>query len=142
MQYNKRSFFFFFLIAVIASTATSLRGSEPVRPAATYSIVAYDPANGQMGVAVQSHWFSVGSVVTWAEAGTGAVATQSFVEPGYGPLGLQLLRAEKTAPQALAALLLTDKFPGVRQVAMVDRLGNVAVHTGEKCIPAAGHCQG
>ena len=142
MQYNKRSFLFFFLIAVVASTATSLRGSEPVRPAATYSIVAYDPANGQMGVAVQSHWFSVGSVVTWAEAGTGAVATQSFVEPDYGPLGLQLLRAEKTAPQALAALLLTDKFPGVRQVAMVDRLGNVAVHTGGKCIPAAGHHQG
>jgi uncharacterized Ntn-hydrolase superfamily protein len=136
------------LLSFIAMTPLAVSGAAapspamPIRPAATYSIVAYDPASGQMGVAVQSHWFSVGSIVTWAEAGIGAVATQSFVEPAYGPLGLQLLRAEKTAPQALAALLLTDKYPGVRQVAMVDNLGNVAVHTGEKCIPAAGHHQG
>jgi uncharacterized Ntn-hydrolase superfamily protein len=142
MKPIKKPFFFFLLIAVVTITPALLRGSKPLRPAATYSIVAYDPASGQMGVAVQSHWFSVGSIVTWAEAGTGAVATQSFVEPDYGPLGLQLLRAGKTAPQALAALLLTDKYPGVRQVAMVDHLGNVAVHTGEKCIPAAGHRHG
>jgi len=125
-----------------ASTAVPLPGAEPIRPAATYSIVAYDPDSGQMGVAVQSHWFSVGSIVAWAEAGIGAVATQSFVEPSYGPLGLQLLKAGKTAPQALAALLLTDGHPDVRQVAMVDGMGNVAVHTGGKCIPAAGHRQG
>ena len=139
MKPIKKPFFFFLLITVVAVTSASLHGAEPLRPAATYSIVAYDPASGQMGVAVQSHWFSVGSIVTWAEAGTGAVATQSFVEPDYGPLGLQLLRAGKTAPQALAALLLTDKYAAVRQVAMVDHLGNVAAHTGEKCIPAAGH---
>ena len=116
--------------------------ARPLRPVATYSIVAYDPASGQMGVAVQSHWFSVGSIVTWAEAGIGAVATQSFVEPAYGPLGLQLLRAGKTAPQALNALLTADDHEDVRQVAMVDAQGNVAVHTGAKCIAAAGHQQG
>ncbi len=117
-------------------------GAEPARPVATYSIVAYDPASGQMGVAVQSHWFSVGSIVTWAEAGVGAVATQSFVEPAYGPLGLQLLRAGKTAPQALKALLSVDQHESVRQVAMVDAQGGVAVHTGTKCIAAAGHQPG
>lgn len=114
-------------------------GAPASRPVATYSIVAYDPASGQLGVAVQSHWFSVGSIVTWAEAGVGAVATQSFVEPAYGPLGIQLMKAGKAAPEALAALLSAEKFPGVRQVAMVDSLGNVAVHTGDKCVPAAGH---
>jgi len=67
--------------------------TAPVRPVATYSIVARDPATGDLGVAVQSHWFSVGSVVSWAEAGVGAVATQSFVDPAYGPLGLGLMRA-------------------------------------------------
>ncbi|HSQ36029.1 MAG TPA: DUF1028 domain-containing protein [Candidatus Binatia bacterium] len=116
--------------------------AAPLRPIATYSIVAYDPASGQMGVAVQSHWFSVGSTVTWAEAGIGAVATQSFVEPAYGPLGLQLLRAGKTAREALTALLTVDAHKEVRQVAMVDVRGDVAVHTGAKCIAAAGHRQG
>ena len=127
--------------ALLLALVPPLRGGEApeIRPVATYSIVAYDPASGQLGVAVQSHWFSVGSIVTWAEAGVGAVATQSFVEPAYGPLGIQLMKAGKAAPEALAALLSAEKFPGVRQVAMVDSLGNVAVHTGDKCIPAAGH---
>jgi uncharacterized Ntn-hydrolase superfamily protein len=91
-----------------------------------------------MGVAVQSHWFSVGSVVPWAEAGVGAVATQSFVEPSYGPLGLALMRAGRTAPEALAALLAGDTGRDVRQVGMVDAKGNVATHTGRLDIPAAG----
>jgi uncharacterized Ntn-hydrolase superfamily protein len=117
-------------------------GARPSRPVSTYSIVAFDPASGQLGVAVQSHWFSVGSIVTWAEAGVGAIATQSFVEPAYGPLGLQLLRAGKTAREALTALLSVDPHEGVRQVAMVDARGIVAVHTGAKCIAAAGHQQG
>jgi uncharacterized Ntn-hydrolase superfamily protein len=108
----------------------------------TYSIVARDPATGEMGVAVQSHWFSVGSVVPWAEAGVGAVATQSFVEPSYGPLGLTLMRTGKSAPEALKALLAGDPGEAVRQVAMVDARGGVAVHTGGKCIPAAGHAAG
>jgi len=76
----------------------------PQRPVHTYSIVARDPATGELGVAVQSHWFSVGSVVPWAEAGVGAVATQSFVDPSYGKLGLDLMRAGRSAPDALAGL--------------------------------------
>ncbi len=113
--------------------------AAPRRPAHTYSIVARDPATGQMGVAVQSHWFSVGTIVAWGEAGVGVVATQSFAEPAYGPLGLALLRAGFPAPRALQGLLGADPHPEVRQVAMLDREGRVAVHTGEGCIPAAGH---
>ncbi|HUG00912.1 MAG TPA: DUF1028 domain-containing protein [Longimicrobiales bacterium] len=112
------------------------------RPVATYSIVARDPSTGELGVAVQSHWFSVGPIVAWAEAGVGAVATQSFVEPSYGPLGLDLMRAGRTAKQALAGLLAADPFPAVRQVAMIDRHGNVSAHTGEDAIIAAGHAVG
>src|SRR3989442_11138203 len=77
----------------------------PSRPVHTYSIVARDPGTGDRGIAVQSHWFSVGAVVPWAEAGVGAVATQSIVDPSYGPLGLALMKAGKTAPEALAASL-------------------------------------
>src|SRR5688500_6365314 len=86
-----------------------LAGAVPVRPVHTYSIVARDAATGEMGVAVQSHWFSVGAVVPWAEAGVGAVATQSFVDPSYGKLGLDLMRAGKSAPDALKALLAGDE---------------------------------
>jgi len=112
------------------------------RPVHTYSIVARDTATGALGVAVQSHWFSVGSLVTWAEAGVGAVATQSFVDPSYGPLGLALMRAGKTAPQALEALLVADPGREVRQVAMIDAHGGVAAHTGSRCIEGAGHIVG
>lgn len=108
----------------------------------TYSIVARDPQSGEMGVAVQSHWFSVGSLVTWAEAGTGAVATQAMVDPNYGPLGLGLMRSGLTAEQALKALLAADDNRDLRQVAMVDNKGGVAAHTGERCLLAAGHITG
>ena len=76
---------------------------RPLRPVHTFSIVARDPVTGDMGVAVQSHWFAVGSEVIWGEAGVGVVATQSFIDPAYGPLGLDLMRAGKTAPEALLA---------------------------------------
>lgn len=109
------------------------------RPVATYSIVARDPATGELGVAVQSHWFSVGSVVPWAEAGVGAVATQSLVDPAYGPLGLELMRLGRSAPDALRSLLAGDAGREVRQVAMIDKNGKVATHTGRKCIAEAGH---
>lgn len=125
--------------SVQASTAGLTRPSEFQRPVHTYSIVAYDRATGQFGAAVQSHWFSVGSIVPWAEAGVGAVATQSFVEPSYGPLGIELMRAGKTAREALDGLLKADRNESVRQVAMVDSAGNAAVHTGRNCIPEAGH---
>jgi len=130
-----------FAPAILIMLMFSLSTAQ-VRPLHTYSIVARDSATGEMGVAVQSHWFSVGPLVPWAEAGVGAVATQSFVDPAYGPLGLELMRAGKSAPQALASLLASDAAPQVRQVAMIDAKGNVAAHTGAKCIPAAGHTTG
>lgn len=125
-----------------AVSQTKDAASRPVRPVHTYSIVARDPATGELGVAVQSHWFSVGTAVPWAEAGVGAVATQSFVDPSYGPLGLALMRAGRLAPEALRALLAGDDGRDVRQVAMIDAQGRVAAHTGSKCIPAAGHHTG
>jgi uncharacterized Ntn-hydrolase superfamily protein len=108
----------------------------------TYSIIARDPDSGAVGVAVQSFYFSVGAVVPWAEAGVGAVATQSFVDPSYGPLGLELMRRGKSAPDALQALVALDPGAAYRQVAMIDMRGRVAVHTGERCLEAAGHCVG
>jgi len=108
----------------------------------TYSIVARDSKTGQFGVAVQSHYFSVGSVVTWARAGVGAVATQAMVDVKYGPLGLELMASGKSAHDSLESLLRTDLKRETRQVAMVDAEGNVAVHTGAKCIPHAGHAVG
>ncbi len=113
--------------------------SRPLRPVHTFSIVARDPNTGELGVAVQSHWFSVGPIVPWAEAGVGAVATQSFVDPSYGPLGLSLIRAGRSAPDALKALLAGDEGRDVRQVAMIDAQGRVDAWTGKNDIQAAGH---
>ena len=111
----------------------------PSVPAHTYSIVARDPITGQLGVAVQSHYFSVGSVVSWAEPGVGAVATQSFVNPAFGPGGLARMRDGRPAPEVLAELVAADPEADLRQVAMVDATGRAAAHTGARCIPAAGH---
>jgi uncharacterized Ntn-hydrolase superfamily protein len=108
----------------------------------TYSIVARDPNTGELGVAVQSHYFQVGPAVPWALAGVGAIATQSQVNVSYGPLGLEMLRAGLSAEQALKALTSGDAMPEVRQAAIVDAEGRVAAHTGSKCIPAAGHRTG
>jgi uncharacterized Ntn-hydrolase superfamily protein len=113
------------------------------RPAeATYSIVARDPVTGDFGVAVQSHWFQVGPSVPWAEAGVGAVATQSFTRIDYGPKGLQLMKEGKSAREALDSLVAQDAQKDVRQVAMVDARGRAAAWTGPKCIAAAGHQTG
>ena len=109
------------------------------RPVHTYSIVARDPNTGELGVAVQSHWFSVGPIVAWAEAGVGAVATQSFADPSYGKLGLDLMRIGKSAPDALKSLLAGDEGREVRQVAMIDSQGRVDAWTGKNDIAAAGH---
>jgi putative CocE/NonD family hydrolase len=113
------------------------KGEDPSRPsqlAHTYSIVARDSETGEMGVAVQTHYFGVGSRVMWAEPGIGAVATQSFIEPAYGPNGLKLMRSGKDAGEALATLVSADAHANVRQVGMVDANGNVANHTGQKSI--------
>jgi uncharacterized Ntn-hydrolase superfamily protein len=129
-------------VLIVTSASAQTHRQPPLRPVHTFSIVARDPATGELGVAVQSHWFSVGSIVPWAEAGLGAVATQSFVDPSYGKLGLDLMRAGKSAPDALKALLAGDDGREVRQVAMIDAQGRVAAHTGSKDIPAAGHIVG
>jgi uncharacterized Ntn-hydrolase superfamily protein len=105
----------------------------------TYSIVARDDQSGELGVAVQSHYFGVGSLVSWAEAGVGAIATQSVADPSYGPRGLELMRGGASAPEALHRLLADDRQERVRQVAFIDRHGRVATHTGSRCIREAGH---
>lgn len=108
----------------------------------TFSITARDEHTGQLGVAVQSHWFAVGMLCPWVEAGVGAIATQSMVEVNYGPLGLEALRSGKSAHETLQDLLSKDEGCELRQVAIVDAHGQVAVHTGSRCISAAGHQTG
>ena len=142
-----RLLFVLTLALVFAPAVRSQQGKEkqfttPPRPVHTFSIVARDPATGELGVAVQSHWFSVGPIVPWAEAGVGAVATQSFVDPSYGKLGLDLMRSGKSAPDALRSLLAGDDGRDVRQVAMIDSQGRVDAWTGKNDIQAAGHFVG
>ena len=108
----------------------------------TYSVVARDSKTGDMGVGVQSHYFSVGSVVDWGKSGVGVVATQSFVNKSFGLRGLKLLKQGKTPTEALEILLSDDEGKDVRQVAILDTQGRVAVHTGVKCIKHAGHIKG
>lgn len=108
----------------------------------TYSIVARDPESRELGVAVQSHWFSVGSIVTWARAGVGAVATQSIGEPSYGPKLLDRLAAGEDPAMALTAELAADELGRFRQIGVVDGSGAVATHTGEGCMDHAGHAAG
>jgi uncharacterized Ntn-hydrolase superfamily protein len=124
----------------LSTTAQIFFGDEPL--AHTYSIVARDPETGEMGVAVQSHWFSVGSLVAWGEAGVGVVATQSFVNPSFGQRGLELLKTGKTAQQVVDELIASDEGRDVRQLAIVDSKGNSASYTGSKCIPEAGNIVG
>jgi uncharacterized Ntn-hydrolase superfamily protein len=142
-----RLLFFLMLTIALAPAVQSQQPGEkqfttPPRPVHTFSIVARDPATGELGVAVQSHWFSVGPIVPWAEAGVGAVATQSFVDPSYGKLGLELMRSGKSAPDALRSLLAGDDGRDVRQVAMIDSQGRVDAWTGKNDIQAAGHSVG
>ena len=108
----------------------------------TYSIVARDSSNGEMGVGVQSHYFSVGSIVSWGESGVGVVATQSLVNASFGLRGLDLLKQGKSPKEALDFLLSEDEGRDVRQVAILDAQGRIATHTGSKCIIHAGHIAG
>jgi len=136
-----------FLPAAMMAVSSTLAIAEPsanfqpLHPVNTYSIICYDSATGQFGGAVQSHWFKVADVI-WLEAGVGAVATQSLTDLAYGPLGLDMMRMGRTAGEALDGLVASDSNNAVRQVAMIDADGNIATHTGEKCIPEAGHLQG
>jgi len=115
-------------------------GDQPL--AHTYSIVAIDKATGEMGVAVQSHWFATGTLVTWGEAGVGVVATQSFVNPAFGPDGLALMRENKDVDQVLQALLAEDEGKEFRQLGLLNAAGNAASFTGTQCIDFAGHVVG
>jgi uncharacterized Ntn-hydrolase superfamily protein len=132
------------LIATLstAGPALSQELERPLRPVHTYSIVARDAETGELGVAVQSHWFSVGSSVAWAESGVGAIATQSFIDPSYGANGLVLMGTGSSADQALAGLIAADAHPEVRQVGMVDARGGTAVHTGRLAIQEACDFEG
>lgn len=111
-------------------------------PRMTYSIVARDPESGRFGIAVQSHYLGVGPVVPWLEAGVGAVATQAQSNISFGPIGLELLRAGRSAEEVVAALVASDDGARARQLGVVDARGGAAAHTGEECIPAAGHLVG
>lgn len=130
------------LLPLTAAIVVPHGAGAPAPLAHTYSIVARDPETGEIGVAVQSHYFSVGPIVPWAEAGVGAVATQSLVLVDYGPNGLERMRQGKTAQEALDQLVAADPHNEGRQVAMIDAKGNVAAYTGPKCIPDAGHVTG
>lgn len=139
----KKTIVFIFLFCAFVSTQLSAQtffGNEPL--AHTFSIVARDPETGEMGVAVQSHWFSVGSIVAWGEAGVGVVATQSFVNPSFGPSGLDLLKKGMTAQEVVELLISTDEGREMRQLAIVDSKGNSFAYTGAKCISEAGHIVG
>jgi len=130
----------FFLFLFFFSYSQFFDQEQPF--AHTFSIVARDPATGEMAVGVQSHWFNVGALVPWAEAGVGAIATQSFIDKSYGYKGLLLLKQGFTAQQALDSLTKADPGREVRQVAIVDSKGNVAAHTGKGCIQYASHIKG
>lgn len=130
----------FLLLFAVTSHAQQFKSTEPF--AHTFSIVARDSVTGEMAVAVQSHWFSVGTVVSWAEAGVGVVATQSFVNKSFGPRGLELLRKGKLPEEAVRILLSDDEGEAVRQLAILDKTGRVATHTGKNCIAEAGHLNG
>lgn len=118
--------------------------NDCIRPQvpSTFSIVAFDPSNGDLGVAVQSKFIAVGSVVPWAKAGVGAVATQASCNVLFGPNGLRMLEEGLSAPEALQRLLQADSRPEVRQIAIVDAKGGVAAHTGKECMTWAGHVTG
>jgi uncharacterized Ntn-hydrolase superfamily protein len=127
---------------VLQTTASAQFFKKDAELAHTFSIVARDPVTGEMAVGVQSHWFSVGTAVSWGEAGVGVVATQSFVNKSYGLKGLELMKKGKTAPEALKELLAAVEGREVRQVAMIDVNGNVNSYTGKSCIDYAGNIVG
>ena len=142
MKHGLKKLSLLVLLSAIISTIYG-QGNRPKDPLAhTFSIVARDPATGEMAVGVQSHWFSVGTLVSWGKSGVGVVATQSFVNPAYGPEGLKLMSEGKNAKDALESLLAADEGRDLRQVAFLDNNGNVDAHTGKNCIGYASHKSG
>lgn len=138
-----RYFFILFLCMFVSLTGQAQEFSiQKDDFAHTFSIVARDSVTGEMAVGVQSHWFSVGSLVPWGKSGVGVVATQSFVNPAYGPQGLDLMQDGKTASEALGILVAQDEGKEFRQVAFLDNSGRTEAFTGEKCVEAASHITG
>lgn len=129
-----------FVGVLFKTGAQTFTPSDPL--AHTFSIIARDPVTGEMAVGVQSHWFSVGTLVSWGKSGVGVVATQSFVNPAYGPEGLKLMEEGKNAADALKSILASDEGRDLRQVAFLDNKGNVYAHTGKNCIACAGDKSG
>jgi uncharacterized Ntn-hydrolase superfamily protein len=135
----RTTFYLLFFCLVFQAVQAQVHPETGDKLAYTFSIVARDTVTGEMAVGVQSHWFSVGTIVSWGSSGTGVVATQSFVNPAYGPKGLQLMGEGKSATEALHLLVEADKGRDYRQVAFLDAQGRVSAYTGEKCISAASH---
>ncbi|MBS1518135.1 MAG: DUF1028 domain-containing protein [Bacteroidetes bacterium] len=133
----KNCFLIFSLVLISINSYSQNMYREKL--AHTFSIVARDPVTGEMGVAVQSHWFSVGSIVSWGEAGVGVVATQSFVNPSFGVRGLELLNAGRSPQEVVDELISSDEGRDVRQLAVLDTKGRSASYTGKNCIPEAGN---
>ncbi len=136
----KRILLFLSVISTFTMNAQNIKPNDPL--AHTFSIVARDSKTGEMAVAVQSHWFSVGTAVSWGEAGVGVVATQSFTNKSFGLRGLELLKLGNSPQQAMDILLSDDTGKEFRQVAILDKQGRVATHTGKSCIDYAGHNNG
>lgn len=138
---NNYKYTIIFLVGLMF-TGTVIAQNNPIMKdpfAHTFSIVARDSVTGEMAVGVQSHWFSVGPIVAWGKSGVGVVATQSFVNPAYGPNGLKLMEEGKSPSQALEELIAEDDGEAYRQVAFLDASGRAAAHTGENCVESAYH---
>ncbi|MGE0089604.1 MAG: DUF1028 domain-containing protein [Bacteroidales bacterium] len=138
LAYFALSLLLYFIHSVVY--AQSYNSDEPF--AHTFSVVAIDTANGEMAVGVQSHWFSVGSIVSWARSGVGVVATQSFVNPALGTDGLRLMSEGIPADEVVNQLINEDKGRDFRQLAMLDKTGKIMAYTGNKCVQSAGHIIG
>jgi len=132
--------FFIFFLSSLTMNAQTYKNSEPF--AHTFSIVARDTATGEMAVGVQSHWFSVGTLVSWGKSGVGVVATQSFINPAFGPEGLKLMESGVSAKEALNQLVEADGGRDFRQLALLDLNGSVSSYTGAKCVQSAYHIVG
>jgi uncharacterized Ntn-hydrolase superfamily protein len=132
--------FFLLIISLNIMAQSVFNSTSPL--VSTYSIVARDPVTGEMGVAVQSHWFNVGAIVGWGEAGVGVIATQSFVNPAFGIMGLDLLKKGKSPQEVVDELIKGDEGRDFRQLAVLDSKGRTASYTGSKCILGAGNIAG
>jgi len=142
MSVSKTFTLAFLFLLIVCSTRSQVHPLTGDPLAHTFSIVARDASTGEMAIGVQSHWFSVGTIVSWGRSGVGVVATQSFVNPAYGPNGLDLMEEGKDAEEALQILVAADRGRDYRQIAFLDVKGVVSAYTGKSCISSASHVIG